>query len=195
MCEEGQWQIRLSFAETMRPTESSVMAIAAAPHHDDDDAVKQIIPTRLQALSYIQRQKKSLMLLKCTVVSTSTLSSKKTKPTPIVSGTNEDCETMFCTETMQNSCFFSTPKTNLLSTTTTGKDVVLKMRQPSSDFNSEGTKMLTMIENDVLASLMPTVHAFVKFEYGGKHWGGMCTDHYKWCINTIIFSGNTTACS
>jgi hypothetical protein len=180
----GEWQIQLCFSDSMRPIESSVTAVAAAPHHDDE--VRQVVPTQLKALSHIQRQKKSLMLLKCTVVSTSTLKNKI-----IPEKTKDNHESMLCNETMQ-SCCFSTPKKNLQpSTTAKGKEVVLKMRQPSTAFHSEGTRMLTMIENDAVASLLPTVHAFVKFEYDGKHWGGICTDHYKWCVNTIIYSGDS----
>ena len=105
--ENGQWQMRLSFAETMRPIESSVMAIAAAPHHHYNADIKPVIPNRLQALSHIQRQKKSLMLLKCTVVSTATLLFKKINLTlMVISDADHDDETMFCTETMQLSCFF-----------------------------------------------------------------------------------------
>ena len=53
----------------------------------------------------------------------------------------------------------------------------------------EGSNMLRMLENDAVAALMPPVHAFLKFDYGGQTWGGMCTAHYDWCVNSIIYPG------
>ena len=74
-----------------------------------------------------------------------------------------------------------------------GAEVVLKIRHPCTAFQSEGGRMLKMLENEAVSALMPHVHAFLKFELDGKSWGGMCSGHYSWSVNNIVYPGASSA--
>jgi hypothetical protein len=116
---------------------------------------------------------------------------------------DDDDVNLMCTESMDSSCQVmmmkeevgkeEKPRRNgsqfFEKECRKGSDAVLKLRNPASSFQLEGTKMLKMIENERVALLMPPVHAFVRFEHDGAIWGGICMGHYEWCVNSIIFTG------
>jgi hypothetical protein len=66
-------------------------------------------------------------------------------------------------------------------------DGVLKIRQPASEFKTEGTNLIRMYTNEGVASLMAPIRAFVKLTHFGKTWSGVYMDSYDMCVNSIIF--------
>jgi hypothetical protein len=68
-----------------------------------------------------------------------------------------------------------------------GENSVLKIRQPASEFKTEGTNMIRMYSNEGVAALLPPIRAFVKVTHYGKTWAGAFMDHYDMSVNAIIF--------
>ncbi len=172
-----QWAVQLHLDKATTP------GVAAAPHYYDyeDSDEKQTVHNRiaqLHAHGHIQRQKKNLMLLKCTVTGVSRTTLRAAPPAEL------DAQTaaLYCNESMLS-------QTTIVDECWRGQTAVLKVRQPAADFQVEGTNMLRMLENDTVAALIPVVHAFLKFDYDGRTWGGMCTGHYDWCVNSIVYPG------
>jgi hypothetical protein len=77
-------------------------------------------------------------------------------------------------------------KHNLLLIKCSG-DSVLKIRQPASEFKTEGTNLIRMYTNEGVAAVMAPIRAFVKLTHAGKTWAGVYMDHYDTCINSVIF--------
>ena len=187
--ENWQVQIRFDHEVLLKHHAPIVYGVAAVPHHETGSGTKVAL---LHAHSHVlQRRKRNLMLLKCTIggVLLADASPPFWVAPPEV---QQDSDGLLCTE----SALDALPPQRYRSDAKEeeecrrGVPAVLKMRQPAAAFfQSEGMRMMQMIENDAVAALLPPVFAFVRFELNGKRWDGMCTGHCDWCVNMLIYPG------